>query len=138
MFLDIGKNLITGLWNGIKNNFDWVINKIKGLGSSIIKAVKGIFGIHSPSTEFAYIGTMNMQGLINGMDEMQPEVQDMIDGAFDLSPSLYGTTSANLSPNITVINNVNMKQDPLGQMVNDIKTFSGGAKNDYNYGGTGA
>lgn len=138
MFLDIGKNLITGLWNGIKNNFDWVINKIKGLGSSIIKAVKGIFGIHSPSKEFAYIGTMNMQGLINGMDEMQPEVQEMIDGAFDLSPSLYGTTSANLSPNVTVINNVNMKQDPLGQMVNDIKTFSGGAKNDYNYGGTGA
>jgi hypothetical protein len=27
-----------------------------------------------------------------------------------------------------------MRQDPLGQMVNDIKTFSGGSKNDYNYG----
>ena len=29
---------------------------------------------------------------------------------------------------------VNVKQDPLGRMVQDIKTFSGGAKNDYNYG----
>ena len=32
-----------------------------------------------------------------------------------------------------IINN-NIKQDPLGRMVQDIKTFSGGAKNDYNYG----
>lgn len=29
---------------------------------------------------------------------------------------------------------VNVKQDPLGRLVQDIKTFSGGAKNDYNYG----
>ena len=27
-----------------------------------------------------------------------------------------------------------MTMDPLGQMVNDVKTFSNGAKNDYNYG----
>ena len=35
---------------------------------------------------------------------------------------------------VNVVNNVNMKQDALGQMVHDIKTFSGGAKNDYSYG----
>lgn len=34
--------------------------------------------------------------------------------------------------NVQVFNDI--KQDPLGQMVNEIKTFSGGAKNDYNYG----
>jgi hypothetical protein len=28
----------------------------------------------------------------------------------------------------------NMELDPLGQLVNNIKTFSGGAKNDYNWG----
>jgi hypothetical protein len=27
-----------------------------------------------------------------------------------------------------------MELDPLGQLVNNIKTFSGGAKNDYNWG----
>ena len=51
-----------------------------------------------------------------------------------LSPNLYGNTSTNLSPNINVINNVNVEQDPLGQMVKNIKTFSGGSKNDFNYG----
>lgn len=133
-FKEVGSMLIRGLWSGIGNMGTWVISKIKGLGKSILKSVKGIFGVHSPSREFAWIGKMNMVGLENGMEDMQPKVQQAIDGMFDLSPSLYGSASTNLSPQVNVINNINMKQDPLGQMVNDVKTFSGGAKNDYNYG----
>ena len=133
-FKDVGSMLIRGLWSGIGNMGPWVISKIKGLGKSILKSVKGIFGVHSPSTEFAWIGKMNMVGLENGMEDMQPDLQRSIDSMFDLSPTLYGSASTNLSPQVNVINNINMKQDPLGQMVNDIKTFSGGSKNDYNYG----
>lgn len=134
MMVEVGGNLIKGLWDGIKNLGSWVVDKIKGLGSSIMSAVKGIFGIHSPSTEFAFVGKMNMLGLEKGMEDMQPQIQKSIDGMFDLSPNLYGNTSTNLSPQVNVVNNINMTQDPLGQMVNDIKTFGGGAKNDYNYG----
>ena len=134
MFRDIGGMLIQGLWNGISNYAGWVIKKIRGMGSSILRAVKGIFGVHSPSREFAWIGKMNMVGLENGMEDMQPKVQQAIDGMFDLSPSLYGSTSTNLSPVVNVTNINNTRQDPLGRMVNDIKTFAGGSKNDYNYG----
>ena len=133
-----GKDLLTGLWNGIKSAKDWVLDKIKGIGSSILKGIKGIFGIHSPSTEFAWIGKMNMVGLEEGMEDMKGQVNSTVGGMFDdmfsLSPNLYGNTSTNLSPNISVINNVNVEQDPLGQMVKNIKTFSGGSKNDFNYG----
>lgn len=134
MWKDIGGMLIRGLWNGISNYAGWVIAKIKGMGNSILKAVKRIFGVHSPSTEFAWVGKMNMVGLKNGMEDMQPELQRIIDSMFDLSPTLYGSANTNLSPQINVVNNISMKQDPLGQMVNDIKTFAGGSKNDYNYG----
>lgn len=134
MFRDIGGMLIRGLWNGISNYAGWVIRKIRGMGSSILRAVKGIFGVHSPSREFAWIGKMNMVGLENGMEDMQPKVQQAIDGMFDLSPSLYGSTSTNLSPVVNVTNINNTRQDPLGRMVNDIKTFAGGSKNDFNYG----
>lgn len=133
-FLDIGSNLIGGLWQGISNKVDWVVYKIKGMGRRVLNAVKGIFGVHSPSTEFAWVGKMNMVGLKNGMEDMQPELQRSIDSMFDLSPTLYGSANTNLSPQINVINNISMKQDPLGQMVNDIKTFAGGSKNDFNYG----
>ena len=134
MLRNIGGMLIRGLWNGISNLGSWVISRIRGLGSSILRAVKGIFGVHSPSREFAWIGKMNMVGLENGMEDMQPDLQKSINGMFDLSPSLYGSTSNNLSPNINVTVNNSMKQDPLGQMINDVKTFSGGSKNDYSYG----
>lgn len=134
MALDIGKNLVKGIWNGISNVTDWVLGKIKGFGKSILNGIKGIFGIHSPSTEFAWVGKMNAEGLIEGMDGMEKEVQQSFDGMFDLSPQLYGTSSTNMSPNVNVVVNSNYEQDPLGQMVNKVKTFSGGSKNDYNYG----
>lgn len=134
MLKNIGGNLIKGLWQGIVDYEKWIIGKIKSIGGSILKAIKGVFGIHSPSKEFAIVGKFNMLGLEKGMEDMAPEVQDTIDSMFDLSPSLYGSSSTNLSPNINVVVNNNMKQDPLGQMVNNIKTYSGGAKNDYNYG----
>lgn len=142
MLWECGKNLIQGLWNGIKSAKDWVLDKIAGIGNSIMKKIKGIFGVHSPSTEFAWVGKMNMLGLEKGMEDMKGQVNSTVGGMFDdmfsLSPSLYGSSSTNLSPQVNVVVNNHMEQDPLGQMVNNIKTFSGGSKNDYNYGMGGA
>lgn len=131
-----GKDLIVGLWNGINDKVSWITNKIKGFGSSVLKSIKGIFGIHSPSTEFEFIGKMNMLGLEEGMKDMQPEFQKTIDSMFNLQPNVSGTMSNSLSPNLNVVVNNNMEVDPIGQVVNKIKTFSGGAKNDYNWGAT--
>ena len=134
MMLDIGVNLVKGLWNGIKNVTGWIKDKIKGFGKTILNGIKGIFGIHSPSTEFEYIGVMNVKGMEKGLEKEKAQLQDTFDSMFDLSPSLYGTSSLNLSPNVNVEVYNSYKQDPLGQMVSDVKTFSGGSKNDYNYG----
>lgn len=134
VFADIGINLIKGLWNGIANVTDWIIGKIKGFGSSVMKAIKGIFGIHSPSTEFEFVGKMNMLGFEKGMEEMQPQIQDTIDSIFNLQPNVSGQMSSTYSPNVVVNVENNMELDPLGQLVSNIKTFSGGAKNDYNWG----
>lgn len=134
MMKDVGKNLIKGLWNGIKDVTGWITDKIKGFGSSVLESIKGIFGIHSPSTEFEYIGVMNVKGMEKGLEKEKAQLQDTFDSMFDLSPSLYGTSSLNLSPNVNVEVYSSYKQDPLGQMVSDVKTFSGGSKNDYNYG----
>lgn len=131
---EVGKNLIKGLWNGISNVTSWIIGKIKGFGSSIMKAIKGIFGIHSPSTEWEFVGKMNMLGFEKGIEEMQPQIQDTIDSAFNLQPYVSGNMSSTYSPNVVVNVENNMELDPLGQVVNNIKTFSGGAKNDYNWG----
>ena len=89
----IGSNLISGLWNGINNKVSWVVSKIRGMGSRVLNAVKSIFGVHSPSTEFAYIGEMNMAGLEQGMVDEQSQVQRTIDGMFNLQPNVTPTMS---------------------------------------------
>lgn len=49
-FENIGKNLMNGLWNGIKNTWNDLKSKVEDLGKGIVKKFKNVFGIHSPST----------------------------------------------------------------------------------------
>lgn len=131
---DIGIALIKGLWNGLGSMKDWVISKVKDLGKSILKGLKGILGIKSPSKEFALIGKFSVLGYTEALDDMSKDVEKQVGETFGISPQLANSSALNYSPSVQVVNNISMKQDPLGQMVNDIKTFSGGSKNDYNYG----
>lgn len=65
---EVGKNIVKGLWNGIKNAKDWLLNKIKSFAKTITDGIKSFFGIHSPSTVFRdEIGKNLMLGLANGI-----------------------------------------------------------------------
>lgn len=133
-FKEVGKNLLTGLYNGIVEKWNALKKRVEDLGNGIVNKFKSVFGIKSPSREFAIIGNYNMMGLEEGMEDMQPEIQRTIDGMFNLSPNLTNSMNNVLSPNVMVNNYVTNETDPLGQVVTNIKTFSGGAKNDFNYG----
>jgi len=81
-FVDVGKNLIEGLWNGIKNAKDWVIKKIKSLGTSILNGIKDIFGIHSPSKVMFEIGGYLDKGFIEGVEDMEKDINKQMDSTF--------------------------------------------------------
>lgn len=89
----VGGDLLKGLWNGISDAVGWVIERVKGVGSRIMNAIKGVFGIHSPSKEFAMIGDYLMQGLGNGVTDnakyaisaTQSVARDVLDAASNLS-----------------------------------------------------
>ena len=130
----IGKNIATGLWNGINGLKSWVINKVKSMGKSIIKGLKNVLGIHSPSKEFAIIGRYSVLGYTEALDNMRSDIQEQVQDTFGLDSHLTGSMNNHYSPNVMVNNDINVSTDPLGQTVKKIKTFSGGAKNDYNYG----
>ena len=131
---NIGKNIIDGLISGITGGAQKLYNKCKEIGKKALNKIEETLGINSPSTEFAMVGKFSMLGFEKGLMDMQPEIDKAINSMFTLNPSLTGTMNNSLSPNINVVNNVNLETDPLGQVVNKIKTYSGGAKNDYNYG----
>lgn len=133
-FLQVGVDMVKGLWDGLLSSLDWLKKKIKGWVGNVLEFIKGLFGIHSPSTEFAYFGKMNVLGLEEGMKDMQGELNDTINSMINLSPSLLASASNTYNPNINVAVNNSFEQDPLGQIVQKRKTFASGSKNDYNFG----
>lgn len=66
-FADAGKQLIMGLWNGINNAVGWVVERIKGIGSTILGGLKSIFKEHSPSKATEEMGINLDRGLANGI-----------------------------------------------------------------------
>lgn len=68
-FLNIGKNLVQGLWDGINSLKDWAVEKASGVWNSIKNTATSIFDTHSPSKVFEDIGRFIMEGLGLGIVE---------------------------------------------------------------------
>lgn len=90
-----GRQMIEGLWNGIKSAFDSVINRVKALASKLPATVKKVLGIHSPSRVFAEIGMYTGEGFALGIEKSYRQVQSAMGGLYSLQPAgaLGGTMS---------------------------------------------
>ncbi|PCD91516.1 tape measure protein [Enterococcus gallinarum] len=65
--LQIGKDIINGLINGITSKIEDVKNAVKDIAGSITGKIKDILNIHSPSRVMAQLGVFTSQGLAEGM-----------------------------------------------------------------------
>lgn len=82
--VNVGKNLVQGLWNGIQNAKGWLLGKIKSWCGSILNGIKSFFGIHSPSTVMRdEVGLMIAKGLAEGIEDGRSEVQKVMDDIND-------------------------------------------------------
>lgn len=70
--LEIGGNIVKGLWQGIQNMIGWFKDKIHNFFSGIIDGVKDTLDIHSPSKKFAWIGKMCIEGFEDPFDDYDP------------------------------------------------------------------
>lgn len=141
--VNIFKNIMSGIGNILKAPINVIIGGINGFirGLNHIKIPKwvpvvGGKGINIPLIPKLATGTNYVP---DDMLAMIHEGEAVIPKKFN--PYANGIDSTRISsmqntynPNIQVYNNVNIEQDPLGQLVHNIKTYSGGSPNDYNYG----
>ena len=73
--MDVGKNIVEGLWEGILGAKDWLFDKITGWGNDVIADIKGVFGIHSPSTIMRdMVGAMLVAGMAEGITSKSDDV----------------------------------------------------------------
>ena len=115
---DVGRNIVEGLWNGIKNATKWIKDKIAGFVDDVVGGIKSFFGIRSPSTVMAGIGENLSAGLALGITDNAKLVKNAMSGleaeiaSTDLRAAMSGLNAElNYSPSISnkPIVNVNVE-----------------------------
>ena len=110
-FINIGKNFVSGIWEGISNSYEWIKSKIKGWVGNVTKFIKNLFGIHSPSTLMRdEIGENLGLGLAEGIIDTQKDVNDamkQLSSGIEASVNPTINPTANTNPLIIQIENFN-------------------------------
>lgn len=88
--VDVGKQIVKGLWEGIKAMGGWIKEKVGGFFSGIVSGVKSKLGIHSPSRVFAGIGENMALGLGEGWDNEYGNIKRGITGGLDFGTAQIG------------------------------------------------
>lgn len=65
---NVGHNLVAGLNNGVAGAWGGFMSNVSNMVNNLIRRIKNLFGIHSPSKVFAEIGEFLDAGLSVGME----------------------------------------------------------------------
>ena len=77
---EVGKNILAGLKNGLEGGITSIPKILVKIGQGIITAIKGVLGIHSPSTVMTEIGEYTMEGYHNGLTNGLSGIWEFIKG----------------------------------------------------------
>ena len=108
-WLQTGKNIVDGLWDGLQRSWgslqEWFNNAVNGL----VDGIKGWLGIHSPSKVFAGIGDYMALGLGEGftksMANVNRDIVNAIPTDFDIEPTINGSAPQKALNDSTSSNN---------------------------------
>lgn len=82
--LEIGSNIVQGLWNGICNMGDWLYNQVASFASGIVDGMMAALGIHSPSTVMRdKIGKWLPMGIGEGFEKQLPSTVKNMKNSLD-------------------------------------------------------
>jgi TP901 family phage tail tape measure protein len=96
--MQIGQEIISGLWQGIQNKWEELKGGVADIASGIKESFTSFFDIHSPSRVMEEIGMNIMQGLGNGMNSLRGDVVGVAGGvASDVKGSFGEIESASQS-----------------------------------------
>lgn len=91
--LEIGKNIVEGIWKGITGAKDWLKEKIGGFADGVVGGFKSALGIHSPSRVMEKeVGIYSAQGFGVGFIDEMDNVND------DIRKSMQDTVNSAIVP----------------------------------------
>lgn len=97
-FKDVGKNIVTGIWEGIKGAYNWLKEKITGWVGNVAGWFKNVFKIHSPSKLMRdEVGKYVGQGVGVGIVDSLPDVKKNINKFTNFVSDNMGNIKSDLS-----------------------------------------
>ena len=129
-----GKDMMTGFINGIMGKLQELREKVRQIADNIRAQLHFSRPDEGPLRDYETWMPDMIKGMAASLDRAAPILTDKVRAlTMDMSPTINGSYGS-YQPSVHVDVHNSYETDPLGQMVNTIKTFSNGAKNDYNYG----
>jgi len=92
----IGRNIIEGIGNGIRNAIGWLADQARAAAQAALDAAKGFLGIQSPSKAFMAVGQNMMLGMAVGIEQASGAPQKAVTQA--AANSYSRVTNINVSP----------------------------------------
>lgn len=101
--MSIGTDIVTGVWNGIKNAAGWFTDQVKSFFSGIVDGVKDALGIGSPSKVFRdEIGKWLPPGVVQGFEAAMPSAMKAIQKDLNKGIDNIDTDNISVGAGITV------------------------------------
>jgi hypothetical protein len=129
--MQIGIDIVKGLWEGIKSMGKWLSDAVGNFFGGIVSGVKGLLGIHSPSTVFAGIGSNMGEGIgigfLDAMNGVEKDMQRAIPTEFDVNATVNGKGKADRTVNHTGVirvegvNNQNEMTSVVDIIINQLR-----------------
>lgn len=69
---DLGESIIDGIWAGIEDGWDWLVDCVEDLANDLFGAACDELDINSPSKKFRWIGEMCVEGVDEPLEEYNP------------------------------------------------------------------
>lgn len=93
--ISIGKDIVSGLWNGINDKIQWLKNKISGFVGNVTDWIKKFFKIGSPSKLMANeVGKWLPEGIAVGIDK---NAKSVLASMKELALNTVGTAKDSLN-----------------------------------------
>lgn len=107
---DIGKNIVDGVWKGIKNAKEWFMGNVKSFFGGIVDGAKNALGIHSPSREMRdEVGKWIPAGVEVGIKREMPKLNETVQDEFNNLSNINVPIPRISNENIQLNNSNNIK-----------------------------
>lgn len=125
-WLEVGKNIIRGIAEGLKNAGSMLWNAVKGILGNFKDNVLEFFGIHSPSRWGMYVGNMITKGFANGtmeniseIDNAMNKLKERTTNPFEMVEQ-YSMSTGTVATNGTQNNETQNRLDMLITLVQEL------------------